>query len=106
MVSTCNACVSVINVAAIGPAIVPILSMFVGSGRTSGLLCASPVATKPGWLLWDNTAAIAIASTTAALTSAIASTVAIVGCVLLMWGGIDAGWGLLADSHAELLDVC
>ncbi len=40
------------------------------------------------------------------MPTAIASAAEIVGHVLLLCGGIDGGWGLLADSHAELLDVC
>ena len=49
-----------------------------------------------------------VATTTAVVVvaSAIASVTAIVEHVLLLCRGIDVGWGLLADSHAELLDVC
>jgi hypothetical protein len=27
-------------------------------------------------------------------------------CAFLLSGGIDTAWGLLADGHAELLNVC
>ena len=60
-----------------------------------GLLHAGTVI-KPGWLMWETIVAVA---------AAIASVKAIVECVLPLCRGIDAGWGLLADSHAELLDV-
>jgi hypothetical protein len=68
------------------------------------LLCASSVAAKPGWLLWE-VATVVAAAVTSVVPTAIASATAIVGNVLLLCGGIDGGWGLLANSHAELLDV-
>ncbi len=67
----------------------------------SGLLCASSAATKPGWLLWKIATAIA-----ASRTTTIASAEMLVGHVLLLSGGVDVGWGLLANIHAKLLDVC
>jgi hypothetical protein len=67
----------------------------------SGLLCASSAAAKPGWLLWEIATAVAASGTTA-----VASAEMIVGHVLLLSGGIDVGWGLLANIHAKLLDVC
>jgi hypothetical protein len=67
----------------------------------SGLLCASSAAAKPGWLLWKISTAVAASGTTA-----LASAETIVGRVLLLSGGVDAGWGLLADIHEKLLDVC
>ncbi len=87
-------------------AVVSILPMFVGSGRTIGLLRACPAAVKPGWLLRESATAVAATGTITALPTTIASAAAIVGRVLLMWWSVDAGWGLLANSHAELLDVC
>ncbi len=75
--------------------------MLVGIRRTSGLLCASSVAAKSGWLLWEIATAVA-----ASRTTAIASAETIVGCVLLLSGGVDVGWGLFANIHAKLLDVC
>ena len=44
-------------------------------------------------------------TTTVVVASAIVSVTAIVESVLLLWRGIDVGCGLLADSHADLLDV-
>ncbi len=104
-IATRCACVGVIHVAAMGVAVVPILPMLVGSGRKTWLLRAGSVAAKPGWLLWEAATAVA-AAVTSVMPAAIASATAIVGHVLLMCGGVDGGWGLLADSHAELLDVC
>jgi hypothetical protein len=60
---------------------------------------------KPGWLLWEVATAVATAVTSIVPTAS-ASATAIVGHVLLLCGGVDGGWGLLADSHAKLLDVC
>ncbi len=93
--------VPVLNITAMHQAVVPILPMLVGIRRTSGLLCTSSAAAKPGWLLWEIATAIAASGTTA-----VASAKTIVGRVLLLSGGIDIGWGLLADIHAKLLDVC
>ena len=70
------------------------------------LLCTGTVATKLGWLLWETTTTVATAGTVIAVVSAIASVTAIVEHVLLLCRGVDVGRGLLADSHAELLDVC
>ncbi len=67
----------------------------------SGLLCDSSTAAKTGWLLWEVATAIAASG-----TPAIASAERIVGRVLLLSVGVDVGWGLLADIHAKLLDVC
>ena len=89
-------------------AVVPIFPTLVGSGRTCGLLCAGTVATEPGWLLWETTTTttVATAGTAVAVATAVASVAAIVECVLLLCRGVDVGRGLLADGHAELLDVC
>ncbi len=87
-VPACRAHVAIFNVTAMHVAVVPILPLLVRSGRT------------PGWLL------VASAGLTAALTFAIASDSAFVGCALVLRGGVDVAWGLLANSHAELLDVC
>ena len=76
--------------------------MLVGIRRTSGLLCASSAAAKPGWFLWE----VAIAVAASGTTTAVASAETIVGRVLLLSGGINVGWGLLANIHAKLLDVC
>jgi hypothetical protein len=65
------------------------------------LLCASSAAAKPGWLLWEIATAVATSGTTA-----VASAETIVGRVLLLSGGVDVGWGLLANIYAKLLDVC
>jgi hypothetical protein len=86
-------------------AVVPILTMLVVSGRTRELLRAGSIATKPGWLLREVATAVAAAGTSAMPTT-IASAATIVGHVLLLCGGVDGWWGLLADSHAEFLDVC
>jgi hypothetical protein len=56
--------------------------------------------------LWEIATAIATASDNVVVASAIVSVAAIVECVLLLCRGVDVGWGLLADRHAELLDVC
>jgi hypothetical protein len=72
--------------------------MLVGSGRTKDLLLATAWITKThGWLLWDTTATVL--TTTDAF-------VAVVKHAFLLSGGIDTAWGLLADSHAELLIIC
>ena len=100
-------CIGIVGqaVAAMGVAVVPIFPTLVGSGRKTWLLRASSVAAKPGWLLWEAATAVA-AAVTSIVPTAIASAIAIVGHVLLLCGGVAGGWGLLADSHAELLDVC
>ena len=99
------ACVGVVNVPTMAMAVVPILPMLVGSGRAPGLLRTSTAATKPGWFLWEATTTVATAGTTVYMASAIASVTAFVERVLLLWRGIDVGRGLLANSHAKLLDV-
>ncbi len=104
-IATRCACVGVVHVAAMGVAVVPIFPMLVGSERKTWLLRAGSVATKPGWLLWEAATAVA-AAVTSVVPTAIASATAIVGHVLLLCGGVAGGWGLLANSHAELLDVC
>ena len=68
------------------------------------MLSAGTVATKLGWLLEIPTA-VATTTTAVVVASAIVSVMAIVKSVLLLCRGIDLGWGLLADSHAELVDV-
>jgi hypothetical protein len=105
VIATRCACVSIVHVAAMGVAVVPIFLMLVGSGRKTWLLRAGSVAAKPGWLLWEVATAVA-AAITSIVPTAIMSAMAIVGHVLLLCGGIDGGWGLLANSHAELLDAC
>ncbi len=67
-----------------------------------GLLRAVTVTAKPGWLLWEITTIIV---TAVAVAAAMASVAAIVEYGLLLWRGVDVGRGLLADGHAELLDV-
>jgi hypothetical protein len=104
VIATHCACVGIVNVTAMGVAVVPIFPMLVGSGRKTWLLHAGSVAAKPGLLLWEVATAIA-AAVTSVVSIAIASATVIVGHVLLLCGGIDGGWGLLANSHAELLDV-
>ena len=86
-------------------AVVPILPMLVESGRVGGLLSAGTVATKTGWLL-ETCTTIATTTTAVVVASAVESITAIIENVLLLCRGIDVGRGLLADSHAELLDVC
>ena len=73
-----------------------------------GLLRISTIAAKPGGLLWEitSTTTVATTGTAVAVAAAVASVAAIVECVLLLCRGVDVGWGLLTDSHAELLDVC
>jgi len=97
--------VGVINITTMSAVIVLIFPMLIWSGRARGLLCAGTVATKPGWLLWETPTTVATTSTAVVVASAIASIIAIVERVLLLCRGIDVGWGLLADRHAELLDV-
>ena len=87
-----------------GVAVVPIFPTLVGNGRKTGLLHASSVAAKPGWLLWEIVTAVA-AAVTSVMPTTIVSATAIVGHVLLLCGGVAGGWGQLANSHAELLDV-
>ncbi len=53
-----------------------------------------------------NTSAIATTGTSVVVVYAIASVTPIVERVLLLCRSNDVGWGLLADSHAELQDVC
>ena len=98
-IPACHACVGVIDFATMGAAVTPIFPAFVGRGRACGLLRAGIVATKPGWLLWEASHTIC----TARATVAPVATVIVV--LLLLWRGLDGGWGLLVDSHAELLDV-
>jgi hypothetical protein len=97
--------VGVVHIAAMGVAVVPIFPTLVGSGRKTWLLCAGSVAAKPGWLLWEVVTVNATALTSV-MPTAIASATAIVEHVLLLCWNVDGGWGLLANSHAELLDVC
>ncbi len=89
--------VIVINITTVGVTVIPILPTFIGIGRTNYLLLtAARTAKTHGWLLWETTAV--------ALTATIAFVV-IGEHALLLSGGIAAAWGLMADSHAELLDV-
>ncbi len=104
-IATHCAYVGVVHITAMGVAVVPIFPMLVGSGRKTWLLHAGSIAAKPGWLLWEATTAVAAAGTSVVPTAIVFAAV-IIGHVLLLCGGIDCGWGLLADSHAELLDVC
>ncbi len=60
------------------------------------LLAAARTAKTHGWLLWETRAVV--------LTATIAF-FAVVEPVLLLSGGVDAAWGLLANGHAELLNV-
>jgi hypothetical protein len=72
--------------------------MFVESRRTNCLLLAAARTAKThGWFLWETTAV--------ALTATIAFVV-IGERAWLLSRGVAAAWGLLADSHLELLDVC
>ena len=70
-----------------------------------GLLSAGTVATKPGWLLETSPTTVATTTTAVVVASTIASVTTMVESVLLLCRGIDVGRGVLADSHAELLDV-
>jgi hypothetical protein len=83
--------VAIFNVTAMHVAVVPILPTLAGSGSTWW--------TISGWLL------VASVGPAAALTSAIASASAVVGQALVLRRGVDVAWGLLADSHAELLYI-
>jgi hypothetical protein len=95
-----HARVGVINVAAMGTAVVPILPTLVGCGRACGLLRTGTVAAKPSWLWWEASSTVVTAGTTIAFVTAFVE-------LLLLWRrGVDGGRGLLVDSHAELLDVC
>ncbi len=90
--------VSVIHITAMGVAVVPILPILVESGRMKRILPTATRTTKShGWLLWKPLAA--------ALTATVAF-VEIVQGALLLSKGIDAAWGMLANSYAELLNVC
>ena len=80
-----------------GVTVVSILMLLEGSELMWGLRCVRPAETIPGWLLVVS-AIIAAASTSA-------SSSVVVGHVLVLREGIDVAWGLLADGHAELLDV-
>ncbi len=80
--------VAIFNVTAMHVAVVPILPTLVGSG------CV------PGRLL------VASAESAAALTFAIVFDSTVVGHALVLHDGVDVPWGLLAVSHAELLDIC
>ena len=93
-----HARVGVIDVAAMGTAVVPILPTLVGRGRF-GLLRTGTVASKPSWLLREDSSTVANTGTTVALVTALVE-------LLLLRRGVDGGRGLLVDSHAELLDVC
>jgi hypothetical protein len=93
LIPTQCACVGVINVTTMSPAVVPIFPMLVGSGRACGLLCAGTVAAKPGWLLWETPNTVATSGTAVVVASAIATVTAIVERVLLLSRGIDVGWG-------------
>ena len=95
--------VDIVNVAPVQETVVPIFVQLEGGGCTL-LLCASSAETISGWLL------VAAAVSAAALASASSS--AVVGRALLLRGGVvvalglvDHAWGLLAGSHAELLDI-
>jgi hypothetical protein len=93
--------VSVINITALVVTVLPILPTLVKSVKTEGLLLAAARITKThGWLLWDTAAAVLTA------TIVFVVSVAIVEPVLLLNRGVDATWGLLADGHAELLNIC
>ena len=99
--------VGVLHVTTMSMEVVPIFPTLVGSGGACGLLGTGTVTTIPGWLLWEtNTTTIATAGTAVAVAASISSVASIVECVLLLCRGVDVGQGLLADSHAKLLDVC
>jgi hypothetical protein len=99
--------VGVLHVTTMSMEVVPNFPTLVGSGRTCGLLGAGTVITIPGCLLWEtNTTTIATAGTAVAVAASVVSVALIVECVLLQCRHLDVGRGLLADSHAELLDVC
>ncbi len=90
--------VSVINTTAMGVTVVLILATLVGSGRTYGLLLATARITKThSWLLRD---------TTAAVLASIVLCVMVVVRALLLSEDVDTVWGLLADGHSELVNVC
>jgi hypothetical protein len=90
--------VSVIHITAVGVAVVSILPMLVGSWRTKCLLLtATRISKTHGWLLQKTSAA--------ALTTTVAF-VAIVERALLLSRSVDTAWGLLANGHAELSNVC
>jgi hypothetical protein len=95
--ATCDTGVIVVNITTVGVTVIPILPMFVGSGRTNDLLLtAARTVVIHGWLLWETTA-IALPTTIACV---------VVGeHALLLSRGVATAWGLLANSHAELA-VC
>ncbi len=84
----------VINITTMGLTVVPILSPFVGIGKTNVLLLTTTrTAVIHGWLLWE-TMAVALTATVALV---------MVGeRALLLSGGVATAWGLLANIHAEL----
>ncbi len=49
---------------------------------------------------------VASAGPAVELTFAIVSASAVVRRALVLRGKVDVAWGLLADSYAELLDIC
>ena len=89
--------VGIFDVTTVRRTVVPIFVMLEGSGCTWGLLCARPAKTIPGWLL--------VASAVSAATSTSASSSACVRRAWVLRGGVYVAWGLLANGHAELLDV-
>jgi hypothetical protein len=95
LVTRCTG-VIVVSITTMGVTVVPILPMFVGSGRTNYLLLTTArTAVIHGWLLWETTAI--------ALTATVALVV-VCECALLLSGGIAAAQGLLANIHSELDD--
>jgi hypothetical protein len=91
--ATCCTGVIVVNITTKGVTVVPILSPFVGIGRTNLLLLTTTrTAVVHGWLLWE--------TTVLALTATFV--LVVVGeCALLLSGGMAAAWELLANIHAE-----
>jgi hypothetical protein len=95
---TCRTSVIVVNITTVGVTVVPILSTFVGSARINYLMLTTARAAKiHGWLLWE--------TTVVALTATIVFVV-IDERALLLSGVVATAYGLLANSHEELLDVC
>ncbi len=83
-------------------AVVAILITLLGSRGVSGWLHSCAITAKHGWLLWETTAAIA----TNVNIFPVALVAATDECMMKLYGGIAVEWGLLADSQADLLDVC
>ncbi len=96
--------VGIVNVAPVQETVVPIFVPLERSGRTL-VLCACSAETIPGWLLVA--AAVSTSASASASSSGVVGRALVLrGGIVVAWGLVYRAWGLLADRHAELLDVC